>query len=154
MPQTALKQDLPDSPQQTTLDQLMSLYKEFGQLERTDLEGIYTEDILFKDPVHEINGLDNLLTYMNGLAQRLHYCEFEFSDSLIQGDRACLVWDMYFAHPAIRRGADLSLPGTTILTLDKGVSFQQDYYDLGAMLYEHLPLLGMGIQAVKKRLQS
>ena len=62
---------------------------------------------------------------------------------------------MHYSHPRIRRGAALVLEGTSLLQHDsEKVSYQQDYYDLGAMLYEHLPMMGPAIRLLKKRLVS
>jgi hypothetical protein len=40
------------------------------------------------------------------------------------------------------------------LQFDKAgkVRYHRDYFDLGAMLYEHLPLLGSLVKTIKRRL--
>ena len=46
------------------------------------------------------------------------------------------------------------LDGASHLRLaDNRIAYQRDYYDLGAMLYEHIPLLGGAVRAVKARLK-
>ena len=48
---------------------------------------------------------------------------------------------------------EIILPGVSYLTFEDGkIREQRDYYDLGAMLYEHVPLVGYVIDKIKQRL--
>ena len=50
----------------------------------------------------------------------------------------------------IRKGR--RVPGVSLLRLDKKIIEHHDYYDLGAMVYEHIPLFGGVVKGVKKRI--
>jgi len=46
------------------------------------LESVYANDIVFKDPIHEIHGLDKLSAYFIKLYQNTNDCQFEVSNAL------------------------------------------------------------------------
>jgi hypothetical protein len=63
-------------------------------------------------------------------------------------------WQMNFSHPRLKGGKTIVVDGASYLRFNEAgkVSYHRDYFDLGAMLYEQLPLLGRIIVAVKRRL--
>ncbi len=88
----------------------------------------------------------------SGRAQGLNSCRFEFLDIHAGPAASWMRWNMHYSHPRLKRGAVLKLEGASLLQHRDKVYFQQDYYDMGAMLYEHLPLLGGAIGAIKRRM--
>ncbi|MBW6508769.1 MAG: hypothetical protein K0A94_04400, partial [Desulfuromonadales bacterium] len=62
-------------------------------------------------------------------------------------------WVMHLRHPRLNRGAEVEVPGISYLHIaaDGRVDEHRDYFDLGALLYERLPLLGPLVRAVKRR---
>lgn len=140
--------------QRQLVDEVCELYATFQTVDYARLAAIYNEDVIFRDPVHQLTGLVELCHYMNAMAENLNYCNFEFTDRIYGQDQACLAWKMHYSHPSIKRGADLVLDGSSILKIDQHISMHQDYYDLGAMLYEHLPVIGSGVRFIKKKLQG
>ncbi len=61
---------------------------------------------------------------------------------------------MTFSHPRLRGSAPVTVEGATRLEFDETgkVCLHRDYFDLGAMLYEQLPLLGSVVRTIKGRL--
>ncbi|HDY7901818.1 TPA: nuclear transport factor 2 family protein, partial [Vibrio vulnificus] len=52
-----------------------------------------------------------------------------------------------------KKGACVEVKGVSHLKFEAGkVIYHRDYFDLGEMLYENLPLLGGIIRAIKQRL--
>ena len=49
-------------------------------------------------------------------------------------------------------GKPISVQGTSHIRFTDKVYFHQDYFDGGALLYEHVPVLGSIIQQLKKRM--
>lgn len=124
----------------------------FDNLHR--LAEIYTADIHFTDPAHEIIGLNRLTEYFSGLYRNITAPEFRFHHHLRSGDTAYVQWEMDFSHPRLNRGRIISVCGASYLRFadaDK-VALHRDYFDLGEMLYEQIPLLGRIITTVKRRL--
>ena len=118
------------------------------------LEEIYAPDVVFRDPVHELNGLSALRDYYGRLYQGVVSCHFEFESEVSDGSQAMLVWIMRFQHHRFRRGEMLDLRGVSHLkfSADGKVCYHQDYFDMGAFIYERTPLLGSVIRMIKNRL--
>ena len=134
------------------LEKACNFYTDFNQAGLSQLPDIYTQDCLFRDPVQEVVGLDNLTRYFERMSASLNYCRFEFHSRIEQQDSAFLSWTMHFSHPRLKKGAELLLDGVTELHFADGkIQSHYDYYDLGAMLYEHLPVLGRLIKLVKSK---
>jgi hypothetical protein len=132
---------------------VQDLYTNLTAVETADVARVYSNAIVFRDPLHQVEGIEPFCNYLNGLSQNLNYCRFEFIDTTTTANRSWLRWNMHYSHPAIRRGAGLTLEGTSLLQhKNDKVVYQQDYYDMGAMLYEHLPMMGGAIRLLKKRL--
>lgn len=114
---------------------------------------IYAEQIVFKDPAHCITGLPDLKTYFSTLYRNVHSCEFEFEEMLAKDDTIMTTWVMQLRHPKLRGGELLQIPGCTQMkTQGEKIIFHRDYFDLGSMLYEHIPVLGWVVTRVKEKL--
>lgn len=126
------------------------------QLLRVDnlgqLKQIYHTDIHFKDPMHEIKGFTALEAYFTQLYTHLTSCDFIITDVLSDQETAAIYWEMRFTHKQLNKGKSVLVAGHSHLKggID-GVYYHRDYVDLGAMLYEHIPLVGCVIKAIKKR---
>ena len=116
------------------------------------LADIYHQDVVFTDPMHQLMGLDNLRHYFDQLYQQLSYCEFKIEQVLEQSDEAAVYWKMSYQHPRLNGGKIVHVQGSShIKGVDDKVIYHHDYLDLGAMLYEQIPLLGRIISWLKNR---
>lgn len=138
---------------QELIDELKSFYDEFSTDNLDELDKLYHEEVSFTDPIHYVVGRDDLKAYFKHTMENVEYCHFAFDDELVGEDKAFLAWQMRFAHPKLGDGMEIVLPGVSYLKLEDGqIREQQDHYDLGAMLYEHVPLVGYVIDKIKQRL--
>lgn len=141
--------------QQVALQQLVAFYQTLDNGRLTRLAQIYHPQVCLSDPVGEHHGLAVVEHYFASLLKNMRYCRFVVTQVRQFDTDALLLWRMEYAHPSLQRGADQTLEGSSYLQFrDNKVIFQRDYYDMGAMLYEKLPLLGKVIGMIKKRLQS
>ncbi|TYK66206.1 nuclear transport factor 2 family protein [Colwellia echini] len=115
------------------------------------LASIYHTNILFIDPMHKVEGLDELYKYFNSLYSNLSRCQFVIDNIVTQGDEAALYWTMTYQHHKLNKGDVVTVQGSSYIKghNDK-VIYHRDYLDLGAMLYEQLPLFGKLIKWIKK----
>lgn len=136
------------------MDKFLQMYRELNSDNLHLLREVYSSDITFKDPAHEISGLDNLTEYFSALYQNVRSIDFEFRDVVQQGTTCYLQWNMTFRHKSLAGGKAIQVSGTTYLKTDTNnmVCYHRDYFDLGEMLYEHLPLLGRILNSIKRRL--
>ena len=137
----------------TSLTKLKQYYESFDQASFDNLEDIYADDVVFTDPLHEINGVEALKKYFKGICSNLTYCQFTFTNEIVDNTSACLKWQMEYSHESLKNNARLTLAGVSVIQfLDDKIILQEDFYDMGAMTYEHIPLLGSAIRVVKARI--
>ncbi|MFM4938511.1 nuclear transport factor 2 family protein [Aeromonas enteropelogenes] len=136
------------------LARFVTLYQQLDRQQLHRLSEVYADEVIFIDPAHRIEGLAALSDYFAALYQRLAYCRFVITSQQQQGRQAWLGWTMTFSHPRLRGGKPVTVEGATRLELDEQgkVCLHRDYFDLGAMLYEQLPLLGSLVRTIKGRL--
>lgn len=136
------------------ITELQQYYSDFGAVaaDPSLLDRLYDEDVIFCDPVHRVEGLPALKRYFAGMNDGLTSCRFEFDQSVIGEGSACLPWQMHFSHRQLNKGKPLTLRGCSLLHYRERVYYHEDFYDLGAMVYEQVPLLGTMVRGLKKRL--
>ncbi|MFC7368490.1 MULTISPECIES: nuclear transport factor 2 family protein [Vreelandella] len=128
----------------------------FNKLDNTCTEKlyeVYTDDIVFNDPLHHIEGRNALESYFASMYENVEHCQFTYHTRQQQANQAFVTWTMAFVHPRLANGQLISVEGCSALTFadDGRVSRHRDYFDAGAMLYEHLPLMGRVIRWLKRR---
>jgi len=79
------------------------------------LDSLYSKDIAFTDPLHDVHGLTALHQYFAQLYGNVSQLRFDFHG-----------FDKVYRH--------------------------RDYFDAGAMLYEHLPVVGRVVSWLKRRI--
>jgi hypothetical protein len=132
-------------------------YSHFDQCDLSDLDLFYAADIQFSDPLHTINGRDNVRRYFSDMCHGLSKCRFEFVGETLGDDSAWFKWFMHYQHPKLKKGAPLCLTGASYIqfaTTTDGVEIvsHEDFYDMGSMVYEHVPVIGFGVNLIKQQL--
>lgn len=136
------------------LTRLCDFYRHLDMSLLPQLSRIYHPHVVFIDPVSHYDGVDALERYFAQLLKKVNYCRFDIQPALVQGDEASLFWRMEYSHPSLKKGHAMSLNGASHLRLaENRIINQRDYYDLGAMIYEHVPMLGGAVRAIKARLK-
>ena len=129
------------STQNALLERFKDNFKDLQQADWSKLGEIYANDIVFRDPVHELRGLVVLEDYFTALCADLNDCRFEYLDQVVSDNSAYLKWVMHFKHPKLGNKA-IDVRGVSHIHWSERIEFHEDFYDLGAMLYERLPVLG------------
>lgn len=113
---------------------------------------IYHQQVMFEDPLHRVDGLPELLNYFTGLYTHLTSCDFVINHYFSYDNQASIYWTMTFTHSKLNNGHPVEVEGHSHLKGAEGkVIYHRDYLDVGAMLYEHIPLLGAGVRFIKRR---
>lgn len=117
------------------------------------LPEIYDEDVRFVDPLHEIEGLEALRDYYARLYEGVAEIRFEFLNEVTNGEEISLVWIMHMRHKNFHPDEVLQLPGMSYVKFEDGkVTHHRDSFDVGAMIYERVPVLGGLVRHIKGRL--
>lgn len=114
-----------------------------------ELEDLYREDIRFSDPITSLEGIESLETYLAHFAKLSAGARFTVEDAVVREGTATVLWRMEEAGTS---DGGRVIPGVSILRFDDRIYEQRDYFDVGAALYERIPLVGALLQRVKARL--
>lgn len=133
------------------VEKLKRFYENKDHTDLSLLDEIYCNDIVFQDPLHKITGLTNLRDYMAGMYQDVEECRFEYLDQVSSDGKAYIKWNMHFRHPKFANKL-ISVRGVSQLHYDNKVTFHEDIYDLGDMIYEHIPLFGNIVKLLKRHI--
>lgn len=117
------------------------------------LSHIYDNDAEFRDPVHCISGVVALEEYLLKLCSNVTECRFEFLDELVDENSAYIKWIMHYRHPKMGNKL-ISVRGASHIRFKGKIEFHEDIYDLGEMLYEHIPVIGWIVRAIKRGLSK
>ena len=142
------------NPSPSPLLAFKQYYQTFDKRSFDELDEIYGEDIIFTDPIHVIHGRKALKAYFGKMCGKLTECHFDFVDEVIMGSTACFKWQMHYRHPSIKNNQPLKLIGASHISFSDKIDSHEDFYDMGAMLYEHLPVMGGAIRMIKSRIQK
>jgi hypothetical protein len=136
------------------MQHFLKVYQELTLDTIETLAAIYSDDIHFIDPAHEINGLPALRDYFSRLYENIARIHFDFREPLHLQDTAYVQWCMKFSHPRIKSGREILVDGASFLKFgaDRKVYYHRDYFDLGSMLYQHLPVIGAIVKTINRRL--
>lgn len=137
------------------LDNFIEVYQGLGTDNLSNLQSVYHQDIAFQDPLHKLNGFDQLEAYFSQLYQHVLTCRFVVKEVVQQGNQAAIYWTMTYQHQQLKGGAVIEVEGHSLIKAqDDKVIYHRDYLDLGQMLYEHVPLLGRVIAWLKNRVSK
>ena len=136
------------------LERLVDFYQTFDLTAISRLGDVYSDQITFEDPIRRIEGLAALQEYFSSLMQHVRSCRFVVLRYETTARSGFVEWEMYFSHAALNRGAAIKVNGVTVLSFDDKITYHRDYFDLGEMLYEHVPVMGVATRHLKRRLQS
>jgi hypothetical protein len=120
------------------------------------LDDFYAEDVVFRDPAGDISGRSALRGYYCHIYEPVTKIHFEFPHIQVQKDDVFATWTMTFSSRKLKGGRSLTVDGISHLRFntDGQVTYHRDYFDMGAMIYEHVPLVGCLIRYIKSRLNN
>ena len=133
------------------LDKLIHFFESISQENTVDLKQIYTDDVFFKDPFNEVNGIQHVISIFDHMFHQLDQPRFVVTTHVIQGYQAFLTWDFLFKMKRFNRNEQCIRGASHIrFAADGRVSYHRDYWDVAEELYEKLPLIGSVMRGLKK----
>ena len=135
------------------LEDFKKLYHALDQSNIDSIDTVYASDILFTDPFHRVEGIDDLKNYFHDLYKNVDMIYFDFGESIYVNESYFVQWTMHLKHPKLNRNKSSKIDGATFFKVNSEgkIVFHRDYFDAGSMLYEQLPIIGKIIQWIKKK---
>jgi limonene-1,2-epoxide hydrolase len=134
------------------VEKFCNYYKEFSQESIPGLDEMYHQNVILQDPFSKLEGLDNVKQHFSQMMQNVSYCRFEIINIVSNEGQAFITWTMMFAHPKLNNHEEIVVDGVSDIKFDERISYHRDYFDVGAMFYEHVPVVKGVIKMLKKRL--
>jgi hypothetical protein len=138
------------------IQHLKSVWAQFDNDALEQLEPMYAADAVFIEPAGRIVGRDAVFKHFRASCSNMLECNFAFDPSMEMTTQhsAYLPWSMSFRHSRLNSGAVVTCSGVSYLVFDDQITLHRDWFDLGAAVYEHIPLLGYAVRAIKKQIHS
>jgi hypothetical protein len=137
------------------LEKFIDVYSQLNVDNVNRITEIYDADVIFEDPAHTLVGIDQLTEYFDNLYTNIIYCNFRIDEVYFQDEHAAIYWTMTFRHKQLNRNQPIEVQGHSKLKGEGSfITYHRDYIDLGAMIYEHIPVLGHFVKKLKARLSQ
>lgn len=142
------------SDSKNTKDQ-MSIAKFFNLVNRNNMCEVvplfYHPDIVFEDPMVHIKGIEDIINYYGHLYENVLEIRFDIKKEIAEGPSRFASWVLHMRHAKLRGGAPIQFEGASFVESKDGLAiYHRDYFDLGAMVYEQIPVLGSVLRTIKK----
>jgi len=135
-----------------TLGRFKQLFNNLCAGNMAELTSVYSENVVFTDPFSHVRGIDELTEYFSGAYANVISCGFDFGEPVVNGEDVCIPWVMHLKHKRIRQGKSVKVDGISQLVIRKGrVLSHRDYFDVGQLLYENLPVMGKVIRWIRSQ---
>lgn len=135
------------------IERFKAFYKDVKHPKLDIIGDVYSAQIKFQDPIHKVQGIAELHAYLADACHSVESGRFEFLDQLIGEDTAYIKWNMYFQHPKLGKETHV-VRGMSQIQFDDRIYYHEDIYDMGQMIYEHVPVVGWAVKRLRKRLAT
>ena len=131
------------------IEQFVSVYANLNSSNVDELKKVYHSNIEFIDPIHHLSGFSDVKKYMQHMYENIADYQLIVLDCVEGETTAYLTWKLRFRHPKLKGGKQIEFDGVSKLDFNEKIFRHQDFYDLGAMLYEHIPVFGALVKVIK-----
>jgi steroid Delta-isomerase len=135
------------------LNRLTRYWNHFTPESVLRISEFYTEDANFRDPFNDVSGTKAIAHLFNDMYVRLDEPHFTVTETLLEDNRALLIWDFSFRIKALKPELVRHIHGTSVIRFssDGRVTSHHDYWDAAGQLYAKLPIIGPVIRWLNKR---
>jgi steroid Delta-isomerase len=118
------------------------------------LDAVYAPDVHFRDPFNDVRGIEELRRIFGHMYETLEEPRFAITETILEGDRAVLVWDFDFRIKAWKPRVTQRIHGLYVVRFgaDGRVTDHRDYWDAAGELYAKLPLVGPLVRYLARRM--
>ncbi len=93
------------------LTNFVSVYQTLSTTNLDLLSTIYHPNVTFIDPIHQVEGFDELFHYFKNLYENLSFCEFVIDNVIAQDNEAAIYWTMSYQHNKLNKGELVTVLG-------------------------------------------
>lgn len=113
----------------------------------------YTEAAVLENPFGRFEGKEAIVKHLSKLYGGINTVSFEIKEEFVSGEETVALWTMSLSHKDLNNGDIIMVEGVSHVRFENGKALtQHDYYDAGALVYEHTPLIGRLVRWVKGKI--
>ncbi len=121
------------------------------------IDSFYDPEVEFADPLGQGSGRVSLGHHYVRFFKHISKIQYEFGPIIVEGSQVSVQWTALIRHSKLNMQQEIPLRGSTWLEFggaeDKVIRFSE-YFDLGELAYENLPILGFIVRRVKRFLKG
>ena len=135
---------------ETVIDLWSQTYNTEGKPDWSHILPYYDNDILFRDTVQEIRGIEEFTAMTERLTKRSKDLSMKIVNAVQSDNFVFLEWEMTIK---FKKNPSSVLYGTSRLTLNKNgkIAEQRDYYDLWGDIFDNIPWFGKAYRRFMKK---
>ena len=113
----------------------------------------YDPQARFTDPFNEVVGVSTITHIFQHMFVSLQQPRFVVAQQVLQGSQCFLTWEFRFYFKGYKVGQEQVILGASHLVLSGAglITVHRDYWDAAQELYEKLPVLGVLMRWLKRR---
>lgn len=130
----------------------------FKQLNKDTMhlvDEFYDRRVLFRDPLVEIHGREQLKAYYARLYHNVREIDFDISYVIQEQHNTALAWKMMLRADNFNGNKPVTVDGSSVIKFggaEGKAVYHRDYFDLGEFVYEGVPLVGSLVRLVKRKM--
>lgn len=139
----------------SAIENFKQFYQQLSSKDISGLATVYSKDIEFIDPITTHYGIQDVSNYFSQLFKNTRSCAFNIKNIEQSGAESFTVeWTMVFVSKRLSKSKEITVDGVTLLKTNNNlVIYHRDYYDLGQLIYENIPLLGAVVKKIKEQMR-
>lgn len=136
----------------TSLDKLLDWYASLTPDTVQDAARHYAPDARFRDPFNNVRGIPAIEAIFRHMFETTENPRFIIRERMMQGEQAFVTWLFEFS----LRGKQYTVEGASHLrfTSEGLVAEHRDYWDAAEELLQKLPIVGLPIRWLRRRLST
>lgn len=119
------------------------------------VDEFYHPELEFSDPIVKVKGREAMKKYYANMYKNVKEVRFDFSEFVTMNDTVVGVWVMTLKTDSLNGGEPFQVEGNSLIRFKDGKAiYHRDYFDVGAMIYEKIPVVGWMVRKVKSKLET
>jgi steroid Delta-isomerase len=137
----------------TPLNNFIAFYNNLSPETLPHIDTVYSADATFQDPFNAFTGRDKIKHIFDDMYAQMTNPRFVILQTIGEGDAAFLTWDFEFQLKRLQPTVMRKIHGSTHAKFDSQglVCYHRDYWDTGAEIYQHVPVLGWFIRKISNK---
>jgi len=114
----------------------------------------FNEEVMFKDPFHELIGIENIYNIFQNMFQNLDNTKFDVTEIVSNKKISYIKWDFTFSFKNKKEINKFTGVSRVVFDENNKVLIHEDYWDAAHNIYEKFPILSSLLKFAKSKIQN